>query len=395
MFGWLPRTASSASNEPVSRPAPTAARFCGFAALRADREHEDVSPHPVVCCATPHGRLGGAAESARERIRRRRESEQTVCWSYRTHSVGRRPLDLVREEAPVGPRTGSQAGEGRDGLVAGRVAVVTGAAHGLGAASARRLAEEGASVVVVDVDGPGARAVAESLPVPAIGVEADVADEADVARYLDAAVAAFGRVDLHHLNAGVFGTFDRLPEIGVDDFRRVLDVNVVGQFLGVRAAFRQYSAQGSGGAIVLTASIASLTGSADLLPYQTSKHATLGLLRGAAVYGGPLGVRVNAVAPGIVPTNLFGAAADAVGGKNDMEQRASTTPLRRAGTPEEIADVALFLLSDAASYVTGQALAADGGASIVNSVRPSGGAGAWDPEAIDDVIYGSRSGGQR
>jgi NAD(P)-dependent dehydrogenase (short-subunit alcohol dehydrogenase family) len=274
------------------------------------------------------------------------------------------------------------------GEVQGRVAVVTGAARGLGAASARRLAEEGASVVAVDVDGPGVRALAESLLTPSIGVEADVSVEDDVEAYLEAALAAYGRVDLHHLNAGLFGTFDRLPEVDVADFRRVLDVNVVGQFLGVRAAFRQYAAQRSGGAIVLTASIASLAGSADLLPYQTSKHATLGLLRGAAVYGGPLGVRVNAVAPGIVPTDLFAAAGGAVGGKSDMERRASTTPLRRAGTPEEIADVALFLLSDRSSYVTGQALAADGGASIVNSVRPSGGAGAWDPAGIDHITYG-------
>lgn len=281
------------------------------------------------------------------------------------------------------------------GLVSGRVAVVTGAAHGLGAASARRLAEEGASVVVVDIDGPGARAVAESLSTPAIGVEADVSVEGAVESYIEAGVAAFGRIDLHHLHAGVSGTFDRLPEVGVDDFRRVLEVNVVGQFLGLRAAFRQYDRQGSGGAIVLTASIASLSGSADLLPYQTSKHATLGLLRGAAVYGGPLGIRVNAVAPGIVPTDLFGSAADAVGGKNDMEKRASTTPLRRAGTPEEIADVALFLLSDRSSYVTGQTLSADGGASIVNSVRPSGGAGAWDTEALDHLIYGRTTGRQQ
>ncbi|MGD9961376.1 SDR family NAD(P)-dependent oxidoreductase [Nocardioides sp.] len=274
------------------------------------------------------------------------------------------------------------------GLVSGRVAIVTGAAHGLGAASARRLAEEGASVVVVDVDGPGARTLAASLPTPSIGVEADVSVETEVEAYLEAALTAFGRVDLHHLNAGIFGTFDRLPDISLEDFRRVLDVNVTGQFLGLRAAFKQYERQDSGGAIVLTASIASLMGSADLLPYQTSKHATLGLLHGAAMYGGPIGVRVNAIAPGIVPTNLFGSAADTVGGKNDMEQRASTTPLRRAGTPQEIADVALYLLSDLSSYVTGQALSADGGASIVNTVRPSGGAGAWETGSVDQVTYG-------
>src|SRR5690606_17937607 len=103
-----------------------------------------------------------------------------------------------------------------------------------------------------------------------------------------------------------------------------------------------------------------------------SKHAVGGLVHSAAVYGGPLGIRVNAVAPGIVPTDLFAAAATTSGGKDDMERRASTTPLRRAGTPQEIAAVAAFLLSDDAGYVTGQLVSADGGATVVNTVRPSG-----------------------
>lgn len=268
-----------------------------------------------------------------------------------------------------------------------RVAVVTGAGHGLGRASAERLAAEGASVVVVDVDGDAARAVADSLP-SAVAVTADVAVEADVDRYVRAGVEAFGRIDHHHLNAGVFGTFDLLPDLSLEDFRRVLDVNVVGQFLGLRAAFRQYAAQGSNGHIVITASIAGLTGSADLLPYVTSKHAGVGLVHGAAMYGGPLGIRVNAVAPGIVPTGLFGTAAVS-GGGSDMVARAATTPLRRAGTPAEIAAVASFLLSDDAAYITGQVLSADGGATIVNTVRPSGGAGAWDTRTVDAALYGA------
>jgi NAD(P)-dependent dehydrogenase (short-subunit alcohol dehydrogenase family) len=201
------------------------------------------------------------------------------------------------------------------------------------------------------------------------------------------AVDRFGRIDLHHLNAGIFGAFVPLPDLSVDEFERVMAVNVRGQFLGLRAAFRQFSAQRSAGSIVVTASIASLTGAADLLPYHTSKHAVVGLVHGAAVYGGPLGIRVNGVAPGIVPTDLFAAAATTSGGKNDMERRASTTPLRRAGTADEIAGVAAFLLSDDAAYVTGQIVSADGGATIVNTVRPSGGAGAWDTRAIDDPMY--------
>jgi NAD(P)-dependent dehydrogenase (short-subunit alcohol dehydrogenase family) len=269
----------------------------------------------------------------------------------------------------------------------GRVALVTGAGSGLGRASAERLSAEGATVVLVDIDRAAVDAVAAGLGGEALVVVADVADEEAVGDAVARAVDRFGRIDLHHLNAGIFGSFIALPELPVEEFERVMAVNVRGQFLGLRAAFRQFSAQRSTGSIVVTASIASLTGAADLLAYHTSKHAVVGLVHGAAVYGGPLGIRVNAVAPGIVPTELFAAAATTSGGKNDMELRASTTPLRRAGTPEEIAGVAAFLLSDDAAYVTGQVVSADGGATIVNTVRPSGGAGAWDTRAVDDPMY--------
>jgi NAD(P)-dependent dehydrogenase (short-subunit alcohol dehydrogenase family) len=287
------------------------------------------------------------------------------------------------------------------GRFAGQVAVVTGAGNGIGRGSAERLAAEGARVVVVDIDGDAAMSTAAALPGGAIAVTADVSDEAQVDAYIEAAVGAFGRIDFHHLNAGIFGTFAKLPDLPADEFDRVLAVNVRGQFLGLRAAFRQYRAQGAdgtggaggggreggGGAIVVTASIASLTGSADLLAYQTSKHASLGLMRGAAMYGGPLGIRVNAVAPGIVPTDLFAAAATTAGGKNDMARRASTTPLRRAGTPADIGAVVAFLLSEDAAYMTGQVVSVDGGATFMNTVRPSGGAGAWDTAAIDAAMY--------
>lgn len=277
----------------------------------------------------------------------------------------------------------------------GLVAVVTGAGNGLGRASARRLAAEGAHVVAVDIDEDSVRATVAELPTRSIAVCADVADEADTQSYVDAAVAEFGRIDAHHLNAGIFGSFAELPDLPADEFDRVLAVNVRGQFLGLRAAFRRYREQRSTGAVVVTASIASLTGSADLLPYVTSKHAVVGLIRGGAVYGGPLGIRVNGVAPGIVPTDLFAAAAAATGGKNDMARRASTTPLRRAGTAEEIAAVAAFLLSGDAAYVTGQVVSADGGATAVNTVRPSGGAGAWDTGAHDARLYADWQEGER
>jgi NAD(P)-dependent dehydrogenase (short-subunit alcohol dehydrogenase family) len=272
----------------------------------------------------------------------------------------------------------------------GKVAVVTGGAGGLGAASALRLSREGCRVVVVDVNGDAARKVAASLPGESLAVEADVSLEEGVDRYLGEATESFGRVDLHHLNAGIPGSVGAFPDLTAEEFDRVMAVNVRGIFLGLRGAFRLFRAsrpapQGSGGSVVLTASIASLRGSADLIAYQTSKHAVLGLLRGAAMYGGPLGIRVNAVAPGIVPTALFSAA-----GRDDMVRRAASAPLRRAGTPDEIASVVAFLLSDEASYMVGEVVSVDGGSAIMSTVRDSGGAGAWDFGALDERMYGPR-----
>jgi len=266
--------------------------------------------------------------------------------------------------------------------LAGKVAVVTGGAGGLGSAAARRLAAEGCRVVVVDIDGDGARKVAAELPTDSAWAQADVAREEDVDGYLDVATRTFGRIDLHHLNAGIPGTPGAFPGLGTAEFDRVMAVNVRGVFLGLRGAFRRYREQRTAGSVVLTASIASLRGSADLIAYQTSKHAVLGLLRGAAMYGGPLGIRVNAVAPGIVPTDLFSPL-----GREDMVRRAASSPLRRAGTTDEIASVVAFLLSEESAYMTGEVVSVDGGSAIVSTVRPSGGAGAWDFAGLDERTY--------
>jgi len=257
----------------------------------------------------------------------------------------------------------------------GAVLIVTGGAGALGFAAAEKLSQQGARVVIVDVDETKALEAADSLPGDALGIAADVTDEEQVEASIARAAAHFGRIDGLHLNAGLFGPPDGVTTLDVATFETVMRVNVTGVFLGIKHGMRQLEAQGTGGSIVTVSSIAGIRGSDDLFAYHTSKHAVVGMMHSAAMYGGPLGIRVNAIAPGTVPTALFAAA----GGTQDAIDRSATTPMRRAGRPGEIADLVAFLLSGESTYINGETISIDGGAKSVNIYRPNQGAGLWTP----------------
>ncbi len=250
-----------------------------------------------------------------------------------------------------------------DSRFGGQVAIVTGGAGGLGGALAARLLGEGARVALVDADEAQLERAAEELG-PVLPIVADVTVEEDVVGYVRRTVAEYGRVDLFFNNAGVEGRMGRIVDTEVAEFDRVLAVNVRGVFLGLREVLRALERQGSGGAIVNTASVAGLRGSSRLAPYSTSKHAVIGLTRSAAREGAEFGVRVNAVAPGFIDTRML-ASINAMASPHDpgseRDALVSRVPLGRLGTAAEVANVVSWLLSPDASYVTGAVYLVDAG----------------------------------
>ena len=245
---------------------------------------------------------------------------------------------------------------------AGQVAVVTGAAAGFGLAVASRLAAEGARLVLVD-RAAGQLAEAAIAIAGAVPVVADVSQEADVESYVQTAVAEHGRIDMFFNNAGIEGRLAPMTELSVEDFDRVLAVNCRGVFLGLRAVLRVMKEQNSG-AIVNTASMAGVRGSATFAPYVASKHAVVGLTRSAALEGAPFGIRVNAVAPGHIDTRMGRDLAAQINPDDPdsvFRQTAARVPLgHRYGTAQEVANMVVWLLSDEASYVSGATHLIDG-----------------------------------
>jgi NAD(P)-dependent dehydrogenase (short-subunit alcohol dehydrogenase family) len=253
-----------------------------------------------------------------------------------------------------------------NGLDSKRV-VLSGAASGIGRAIASRLASERASVMMVDLDPRGAE-VASALGMPFL--EADVSVEADVERVFAASMEAFGGLDGAVANAGILGGIPSLEETAYDEFRRVVDVNLGGTFLFVRALARHLRAEGRPGSMVCTASVAGLRAAAGPAHYSASKAGVIGLVKTAAHQLQGTGIRVNAVCPGLVETGMTQFLFDGARRAGKADRIGQLNPLGRAGEPEEIAAVVAFLLSDESSYVNGQAVAVDGGLSASHPFVP-------------------------
>lgn len=242
--------------------------------------------------------------------------------------------------------------------LSGKVALVTGSTRGIGLAIAEALIDLGARVVISSEDAADTARVAGKLGMP--GCTCDVADDAALAGLVDFTAAELGGIDVLVCNAGITGQGGPFAELDMDDYARVMAINLRSQVVLCNLALPQMAARG-GGAAVLISSLSGLRGNGQINAYALAKAGVAQLARNLAVEWGPRNVRVNAVSPGFIATELSQPLLD---NAEFMARRMAMTPLRRPGMPEDVAGAAVFLASPAGAFVTGHNLVVDGGTLI-------------------------------
>ena len=264
--------------------------------------------------------------------------------------------------------------------LAGRVALITGGNSGIGAAAAERVAELGGQVVITGRRQSEGRRVVDHIRHnggSAVFIQADLSGPEQVKRIVPFVLETFGRLDYAFNNAGISADNQLLTDQTEENFDRVFDVNVKALFLLLQDEVKQMMAQGQGGSIVNTASVGGLLAFPMAGPYVASKHAVLGLTKTAAIEYGRCGIRVNAVSPGAVRTEML---LDVFGTQEALDRMSAVHPIGRIGRPEEIADAVAWLFSDRSSYYTGQSLTLDGGLTAQRPyvIHPEGDQNAGD-----------------
>ncbi|TNB49145.1 SDR family oxidoreductase [Martelella lutilitoris] len=248
-----------------------------------------------------------------------------------------------------------------------KVAIITGGSGGIGIATAKRMTEEGAKVLLVDLDEDALKdAVAELGHDKAAYAVADVTDPDQTQAYVAAAVEKFGKIDILVANAGIEGVVKPITDYPVEMFDKVLAVNVRGIFLGLKYAMPELKK--TKGNVVIMSSVAGLGGTPDVSAYITSKHALVGLMRTAALEGARDGIRVNSIHPSPVETRMMRSLEEGFAPGHGGEAKkgfAASIPLQRYAEPDEIADAVIYLSSDRAKFVTGVRLPVDGGMTAV------------------------------
>jgi NAD(P)-dependent dehydrogenase (short-subunit alcohol dehydrogenase family) len=250
------------------------------------------------------------------------------------------------------------------GRLQNKRAIVTGAASGIGRASAILFAREGAKVLIADRAEAGLEETRALIAAEGGTVSAQLADagsEADVVSLVERAVSEFGGLDVIYANAGISGSPYTFEDTTVEMFQETLRINLIGPFLMIKHGGGQMKKQGKGGSIVCTASVAGIRSGAGPIAYSASKAGVINMVTVAANALRGTGIRVNAVCPGLIETGMTKPLFDYAKQRGTSDRIGQLNPLLRAGQPPEIAAAALFLASDEASYVTGQALAVDGG----------------------------------